>query len=152
MYMCVCVCMCVYIYIYHQEFLDKLNIYLSTILYIADRLFSETRLYTPGGLLVETETLMSSPLAATSSVEDLLKAIDIILNISFDENYNPEYTTGLYRGQNKLLVILKQNVPGYRAYNRLQNMSKNNQYYRINDNSRNIKAAKNIANLVIEED
>lgn len=125
---------------------------LSTILYLADRLFSETRLYTPGGLLVETETLMSSPLAATSSVEDLLKAIDIIINISFDENYNPEYTTGLYRGQNKLLVILKQNVPGYRAYNRLQNMSKNNQYYRINDNSRNIKAAKNIANLVIEED
>ena len=125
---------------------------LSTILYLADRLFSETRLYTPGGLLVETETLMSSPLAATSSVEDLLKAIDIILNISFDENYNPEYTTGLYRGQNKLLVILKQNVPGYRAYNRLQNMSKNNQYYRINDNSKNIKAAKNIANLIIEED
>ena len=130
----------------------KNNNTLSTILYLADRLFSETRLYTPGGLLVETETLMSSPLAATSSVEDLLKAIDIIINISFDENYNPEYTTGLYRGQNKLLVILKQNVPGYRAYNRLQNMSKNNQYYRINDNSRNIKAAKNIANLIVEED
>ena len=125
---------------------------LSTILYLADRLFSETRLYTPAGLLVETETLMSSPLAATSSVEDLLKATNIIFNIAFDEDYNPEYTTGLYRGEHRLMVLLKRNIPGYRVYNRLQNMSKNNQYYRINDNSRNIKVAKNIANLIVEED
>lgn len=124
---------------------------LSTILYLSDRLFSETRLYTPAGLLVETETLMSSPLAATSSVEDLLKAMNIIFNIAFDENYDPMYTTGLYRGEHRLMVLLKRNIPGYRVYNRLQNMSRNNQYYRINDNSRNIKVAKNIANLIVEE-
>ena len=125
---------------------------LSTILYLSDRLYSETRLYTPAGLLVETETLMSSPLAATSSVEDLLKAMNIIFNIAFDENYNPIYTTGLYRGDHRLMVLLKRNIPGYRVYNRLQNMSKNNQYYRINDNSRNIKTAKNIANIIVPEE
>ena len=125
---------------------------LSTILYISDRLFSETMLYTPTGVITETRTLMSSPLAATSSVEDLLKALDIIVNISFNEDYNPNYTSGLYRGQNKLGVLLKRNIPAYRVYDRLQHMSKNNQYYRINDNSRNVRTAKNIANLLVEED
>ena len=125
---------------------------LSTILYISDRLFSETMLYTPTGIITETSTLMSNPLAATSSVEDLLKALDIVTNMAFDEEYNPNYTSGLYRGQNKLTVLLKRNIPGYRVYNRLQNMTKNNQYYRINDNSRNIRTSKNIANFLVEED
>ena len=124
---------------------------LSTILYISDRLFSETMLYTPTGIITETNTLMSNPLAATSSPEDLLKALDIIVNMAFEEDYNPNYTSGLYRGQNKLTVLLKRNIPGYRVYNRLQNMTKNNQYYRINDNSRNIRTSKNIANFLVEE-
>ena len=126
--------------------------FLSTILYLSDRLFSETMLYTPTGLVTETSTLMSNPLAATSSVEDLLKAMDIIINIAFDENYNPNYTSGLYRGENKLKVLLKRNIPGYRVYDRLQHMTKNNQYYRINDNSRNIRVSKNIANAIVAED
>ena len=46
-------------------------------------------LYTPTGIITETSTLMSNPLAATSSVEDLLKALDIITNMAFDEEYNP---------------------------------------------------------------
>ena len=76
-----------------------------------------------------------------------MKALDIIVNISFNEDYNPNNTSGLYRGQNKLGVLLKRNIPAYRVYDRLQHMSKNNQYYRINDNSRNVRTAKNIANF-----
>ena len=81
----------------------------------------------------------------------MLKVLDITVNLMFNEDYNPVYTTGLYKGQNKALVILKRNIPAYRVYERLDNMSRNNQYYRINDNSRNIRLARNIADAIVPD-
>ena len=125
---------------------------LSTLVYLADRLYSESRMYTPLGLYTEASTLWSSPIAARNGVGDMLKLLSITTNIMFNEEFNPEYTTGLYKGQNKAFVLLKRNIPAYRVYDRLQHMSRNNQYYRINDNSKNIKFAKNIANVLTSED
>ena len=124
---------------------------LSTLIYISDRLYSESRMYTPLGLYAEASTLYSSPIAATNSIEDMLKVIDIAVNVAFNEDYNPVYTTGLYKGQNKAFVILKRNIPAYRVYERLDNMSRNNQYYRINDNAKNIKLARNIADTIVPD-
>lgn len=124
---------------------------LSTLIYLSDRLYSESRMYTPLGLYAEASTLYSSPIAATNSIEDMLKVLDITINLMFNEDYNPVYTTGLYKGQNKALVILKRNIPAYRVYERLDNMSRNNQYYRINDNSRNIRLARNIADAIVPD-
>ena len=124
---------------------------LSTLVYLADRLYSESRMYTPLGLYSEGTTLWSSPIAARNGVGDLLKLLSITTNMMFNEEFNPEYTTGLYKGQNKAFVLLKRNIPAYRVYDRLQHMSRNNQYYRINDNSQNIKFAKNIADVLTSE-
>lgn len=124
---------------------------LATILYLADRLNAESAMYTPWGLYAEGSTLWSSPIAANNAPEDLLKGFSIGINYLFDEDYDMNYTTGLYRGENRLWVLLRRNIPAYRVYDRLNHMSKNNQYYRINDNALNIKTAKIIADELSPE-
>lgn len=121
---------------------------LSTCIYLSDRLYSESRMYTPTGMYNEFDVLWSSPIAATNGPEDLLKGLNVIVNTLFNEDYEPNYTTGLYKGQNKAAVVLKRNIPAYRVYNRLKHMSENNQYYRINDNSLNMRTATNIVNAI----
>ena len=122
--------------------------FLSTLIYLADRLNSESQLYTPWGLYTEGSTLFSSPVAAANGPIDLLKCLDIGVNMLFNEDYDATYTTGLYRGENRLWVHLRRNIPIYRVYERLSNMTKNNQYYRINETALNIRAAKNIADYI----
>lgn len=121
---------------------------LSTLLYLADRLNSESSMYTPWGLISEASTLWSSPIAGTNAPEDLLKAFGIAINYLFDDDYNINYSTGLYNKENRLWVLLRRNIPAYRVYDRINHMSRNNQYYRINDNALNIKTAKNIADSI----
>ena len=121
---------------------------LSTILYLADRLNSESSMYTPTGLISEAGTLWSSPLAAQNGPKDLLKALAITGRILFDEDYNPNYTTGLYKGENKLAILAYRNTPIYRVKHRLSTMTKNNNYYKINENALNIKFARAIADAI----
>ena len=121
---------------------------LSTALYMADRLNSESSMYTPMGLFAEAGTLWSSPIAAQNGPKDLIKGLGIATGMLFDAEYNPNYTTGLYKGENKMAVLLYRNTPIYRVYQRLSTMTKNNNYYKINENALNIKFAKAIANKV----
>lgn len=104
---------------------------LSIALYCADRCYSEAGLYTPYGLKSEAKTQWSSPVAAASGPNDLVDIITVLYNILMDGEYNPTYTTGQYKGQNKAVVRLYRNIPGYRIYNRLSTMSKNNSYYKL---------------------
>lgn len=120
----------------------------ATAIYLADRLLSESQLYTPWGLISETSTLMSSPIAATNSIEDLFKGLGFLGQWMFDEDFDPNYKTGLYAGQNKGAVLIKRNIPAYRVYERLSTMTKNNNYYRINEKALNLRLAKNIADVV----
>jgi len=121
---------------------------LSTALYMADRLNSESAMYTPWGLFAEAGTLWSSPIAAQNGPKDLFKGLGIATGMLFDSEYNPNYTTGLYKGENKLAVLLYRNTPIYRVAQRLSTMTKNNNYYKINENALNIKFAKSIANTI----
>ena len=123
----------------------------ATAIYLADRLLSESQLYTPWGLVSETSTLMSSPIAATNSIEDLFKGLGFLGQWMFDEDFDPNYKTGLYAGQNKGTVLIKRNIPAYRVYERLSTMTKNNNYYRINEKALNLRLAKNIADVVNED-
>ena len=123
----------------------------ATAIYLADRLLSESQLYTPWGLVSETSTLMSSPIAATNSIEDLFKGLGFLGQWMFDEDFDPNYKTGLYAGQNKGIVLIKRNIPAYRVYERLSTMTKNNNYYRINEKALNLRLAKNIADVVNED-
>ena len=127
---------------------EKKSELVATSIYIADRLLSEAQMYTPWGLVSEASTLWSSPIAATNGPEDLLKGVGFLAGWIFDENYNPEYETGLYAGQNKGWVLLKRNIPLYRVIDRLSNMTRNNSYYRINEKSLNMKFSKLIADEI----
>lgn len=127
---------------------EKESEFVATSLYISDRLLSEAQMYTPWGLVSETSTLFSSPIAATNGIEDLFKGLGFLAQWMFDEDFDPTYRSGLYAGQNKGWVLLKRNIPLYRVIDRLSNMTKNNSYYRINQKSLNMRFSKMIADEI----
>lgn len=126
----------------------KDDILLSNMLYLADRLNSESIGLTPIGIYSEFSTLWSSPIAAKSSIHDLYKAMDITLNLMFDENYNINYEKGIYKGKNRYGVLLRRNTPVLRVYDRIVNMPKNNSYYRIDKSAISTQIAKNVADEI----
>lgn len=104
-------------------------------LYTADKWITESNSYTPWGLVTEGKTLWSSPVAAFKGPEDLLKLLNLSMQALFDDDFNPEYTTGRYKGENKFTRLIIGNIPLMRNINRLEQLEKNNQYYHLDDNS-----------------
>ena len=119
-------------------------------LYLADRLYSETTMYGPQGLVSEYNTAKNNPLASMSIVNDLVKAMTLTSQYLLDPNYNPEYQTGRYAGENKLEVLLKRNISGYRSYDRILMINKNNNYYKVGESQIGINIAKNFGELLNE--
>lgn len=105
----------------------------SSLLYLADRLYSETTMYNPAGLISEAKTTWSSPIASANGPSDFIKASILIPQALIDPNYNPEYQTGQYAHKNKFEVLLRRNIPGVRPYDRIQLITRNNQYYKIGE-------------------
>lgn len=127
---------------------EKESNVVATGLYLADRLLSESQMYTPWGLYSEGKTLWSSPIAAYNAPSDLIKIMDYSARWLFDEDFDPVYSTGIYKGKNKVGVLIKRNIPIYRVIERLNNMTKNNSYYRINEKALNMKISKYIADQI----
>ena len=127
---------------------EKESNVVATGLYLADRLLSESQMYTPWGLYSEGKTLWSSPIAAYNGPSDLIKIMDYSARWLFDEDFDPVYSTGIYKGKNKVDVLIKRNIPIYRVIERLNNMTKNNSYYRINEKALNMKISKYIADQI----
>lgn len=127
---------------------EKESNIVATGLYLADRLLSESQMYTPWGLYSEGKTLWSSPIAAYNEPSDLIKIMDYSARWLFDEDFDPVYSTGIYKGKNKVGVLIKRNIPIYRVIERLNNMTKNNSYYRINEKALNMKISKYIADQI----
>lgn len=127
---------------------EKESNIVATGLYLADRLLSESQMYTPWGLYSEGKTLWSSPIAAYNGPSDLIKIMDYSARWLFDEDFDPVYSTGIYKGKNKVGVLIKRNIPIYRVIERLNNMTKNNSYYRINEKALNMKISKYIADQI----
>ena len=116
----------------------------SSLLYLVDRLYSETTMYNPAGLISEAKTTWSSPIASANGPSDFLKAAILIPQALFDPNYNPEYQTGLYAHKNKLEVLLRRNLPGVRPWDRIQLITKNNKYYKIGESQIGINIGKKL--------
>lgn len=127
---------------------EKESNIVATGLYLADRLLYESQMYTPWGLYSEGKTLWSSPIAAYNGPSDLIKIMDYSARWLFDEDFDPVYSTGIYKGKNKVGVLIKRNIPIYRVIERLNNMTKNNSYYRINEKALNMKISKYIADQI----
>ncbi len=122
----------------------------SSCLYLADRLYSETSMYTPWGLVSEAKTAWSSPIASTGEASDLLKACQLVTQAIADPDFNATYRTGQYAGKNKFRVLLRRNLPGVRPYDRIMDITRNNQYYKIGESQIGINAAKNFGESIRE--
>lgn len=126
----------------------KENNFLATALYQTDRLATESFELHPLGLKSTFKTTWSSPVASINGPQDLLESTDILWNMCFNDEYEWEYTTGRYKGRNKLLTKIGRNVPIYRIYDRLSGMGQSNKYYRIGNSTLSIVPTKTIGNAI----
>ena len=116
----------------------------STMLYLADRLYSESNMYTLRGAYTEFSTQWSQPIAAGALIKDIFKAGDLITKSLTDPEFDWIYKNTQYKGQNKMSVLIKRNIPILRVYQRFMNAARNNKYYRINENNALQVAFKNL--------
>jgi hypothetical protein len=118
-------------------------------LYQADRLSSETIMYNIGAVS-EFDKLWSSPVALGQSFEDVMSAFGFVAKyITEGDEFNPNYTTGLYKGENKLAVYVKRQIPIYRGINRIMQLDQNNKYYKLTENMLGIIPTQSIAEWVV---
>ena len=118
-------------------------------MYEADRLASESFMYNPIGLYSEGKKLWSSPVAAQSSITDLMSTAGFIAQYMIQgDDFDPYYQSGLYAGENKLEIKLKRNIPVYHSINMLERLNRNNKYYKLGDNMLSIIPVKDIADWI----
>lgn len=118
-------------------------------LYQADRLSSETIMYNIGAVS-EFDKLWSSPVALGQSFKDIQSAFGFIAKYFIEgDEFNPNYTTGLYKGENKLAVYVKRQIPIYRGINRIMQLDQNNKYYKLTENMLGIIPTQSIAEWVV---
>ena len=118
-------------------------------LYQADRLSSETIMYNIGAVS-EFDKLWSSPVALGQSFKDVQSAFGFIAKYLIEgDEFNPNYTTGLYKGENKLAVYIKRQIPIYRGINRIMRLDQNNKYYKLTENMLGIIPTQSIAEWVV---
>lgn len=109
------------------------NGFVASLLYSSDRLYSDSTMYNPMGITSEIKTTWSSPVASATGPSDFITACNLITSALFDPDFNPEYQTGQYAHKNKFEVLLRRNIPGLRPYDRIQLITRNNQYYKIGE-------------------
>ena len=122
----------------------------ASLLYLADRLYSDSSMYSPVGLVTEYKTAWSSPIASANGPSDLIKAMMMIPQALFDPNFNTTYQSGQYAGKNKFKVLLRRNTPGLRPYDRIQLITRNNKYYKVGESQIGVNIAKNFGQLLHE--
>ena len=128
---------------------DKNGLVYNLAMYEADRLSSESFMYNPLGLISEGKKLWSSPIAATNGIEDVVSAAGFISQwILAGDDFSPYYKSGVYAGEHKGWVMLKRNLPMYRAYYMLERLERNNKYYKLGDNMLTIIPVKDIADWI----
>lgn len=147
-----CIVMAVGIHVLYDEDEIKDSNTISTAVYLANRFYSEASAYTPWGAVAEAKTLYSSPIAAANNPQDIIKLIGLTGQMLFDPNFETNYSTGLYKGRNKFEVLVTRNIPIVRIKNRLEMMSKNNQYYRLNSNTMNFVPVAEIGDFIAGRD
>ena len=119
-------------------------IWYNLLMYHADRLASESQAYTPWGFVGEADKLWSSPVAASTGIQDTLKALSVAIRAIGDGELLEQYKTGRYANRTKLEVFLTNNTPVLRGIKRLQDLPNNNSYYKLNENLMSVVPVKEI--------
>lgn len=122
----------------------------ASLLYLADRLYSDTTMYTPIGLITEAKTAWSSPIASGNGPSDLIKAMMMIPQALFDPDFNPNYQTGRYAGENKLWVLFRRNMPAMRPIYAWLDITENTNYYKVGQSQIGINASRRFGELFNE--
>ncbi|UVX34219.1 MAG: hypothetical protein [Bacteriophage sp.] len=112
----------------------KNSLWGNLMLYEADDLTTQSMMYNMLFLPQQFDQLWSSPIAGVTAGKDIMAACNNIAAYVMDDDYDPNYTSGRYAGQNKIIVKLGRQIPIYRSLNNLATLDKANSYYKIGDN------------------
>lgn len=112
----------------------KNSLWGNLMLYEADELTTQSMMYNMLFLPQQFDQLWSSPIAGITAGKDIMAACNNIAAYVMDDDYDPNYTSGRYAGQNKIIVKLGRQIPIYRSLNNLATLDKANSYYKTGDN------------------
>lgn len=112
----------------------KNSLWGNLMLYEADELTTQSMMYNMLFLPQQFDQLWSSPIAGVTAGKDIMAACNNIAAYVMDDDYDPNYTSGRYTGQNKIIVKLGRQIPIYRSLNNLATLDKANSYYKTGDN------------------
>lgn len=124
----------------------KNSLWGNLMLYEADELTTQSMMYNMLFLPQQFDQLWSSPIAGVTAGKDIMAACNNIAAYVMDDDYDPNYTSGRYAGQNKILVKLGRQIPIYRSINNLATLDKANSYYKTGDNLLTLINVKDWAN------
>ena len=115
----------------------------------ADRLASESMSFRSFGIIGEGKKLWSSPIAAQSWIEDIGKALSLCAQYIMEgDEFDPTYTSGMYKGENKFTMLLKRNIPMWHSIYMIERLDKNNKNYKLDENMLSIIPVKKIAEYI----
>lgn len=124
----------------------KNSLWGNLMLYEADELTTQSMMYNMLFLPQQFDQLWSSPIAGVTAGKDIMAACNNIAAYVMDDDYEPNYTSGRYAGQNKIIVKLGRQIPIYRSLNNLATLDKANSYYKTGDNLLTLINVKDWAN------
>ena len=124
----------------------KNSLWGNLMLYEADDLTTQSMMYNMLFLPQQFDQLWSSPIAGVTAGKDIMVACNNIAAYVMDDDYDPNYTSGRYAGQNKIIVKLGRQIPIYRSLNNLATLDKANSYYKTGDNLLTLINVKDWAN------
>lgn len=124
----------------------KNSLWGNLMLYEADDLTTQSMMYNMLFLPQQFDQLWSSPIAGVTAGKDIMAACNNIAAYVMDDDYDPNYTSGRYAGQNKIIVKLGRQIPIYRSINNLATLDKANSYYKTGDNLLTLINVKDWAN------
>lgn len=124
----------------------KNSLWGNLMLYEADDLTTQSMMYNMLFLPQQFDQLWSSPIAGVTAGKDIMAACNNIAAYVMDDDYEPNYTSGRYAGQNKIIVKLGRQIPIYRSLNNLATLDKANNYYKTGDNLLTLINVKDWAN------
>ncbi len=128
---------------------DKNGFVYNLMMYETDRLASESFMYNPIGLASEGKKLWSSPIAVSNSIEDGLTALSLVSQYLIQgDDFDPNYQSGMYAGENKFGIMLKRNIPMYHSIFMLERLERSNKYYKLGENMLSIIPTKDIADYI----
>ena len=115
---------------------EETSVIYNLAMYQADRLNTESiQLSWIPSIFSESKKLWSKPIAAQSTVEDIINTLKFVTDWMYNEEFNPVYETGRFAGENKFTVRLMRRIPIYRGiYTSLFDIIDNNNYYSMSDN------------------